>query len=220
MARRKLPAPQRRAELVAAARRLFASRGFANTTVSEIVQETGVAQGTFYWHFASKDEILRAVASDIVDENTQAMAKIMALPGAGPVERLCGLAEVFANYVEQEQSFLARFHHPQNRELHDEVNQEAYGRMIPAIQAVLEQGVAEGVFDVTSTEAAAGFIIAASQVVTERGLYGQHESSPRLAAALVTFVLKGLGYRPATSTLSTPAAPEGNERIGVRAAAR
>lgn len=220
MARRKLPAAQRRAELVAAARRLFASRGFANTTVSDIVQEAGVAQGTFYWHFTSKDQILRAVASDIVDENTRAMADAANVAGLGPAERLARIARIFSDYVDQERLFMARFHHPENRELHDEVNQEAYRRMVPALRAVIEQGVRDSIFDVGYPEAAAGFIVAASQVVTEAGLFGQQAPASHLAEFLLDFVLKGLGYRAAAATLAPTTAPEGNEPIGGRAIAR
>lgn len=214
MARRKLPAAQRRAELVAAARRLFSARGFAGTAVSDIVQEAGVAQGTFYWHFASKDEILRAVAADIVNENIRAIAEAATVDGLAAVDRLLRIAEIFATYVDTERSFMARFHHPDNRELHDEVNQEAYRRIVPALRTVIAQGVRESVFAVRDPEAAAGFIVAASQVVTEHQRFEQHEPPPRLAADLLDFVLKGLGYRPGPATLAPTAAPEGNEPIG------
>ena len=51
----------RRAELVSAAASLFSERGVAKTTVSDIVKVAGVAQGTFYLYFDSKDEVVLAV---------------------------------------------------------------------------------------------------------------------------------------------------------------
>ncbi len=36
---------------------LFAERGYHKTKISDIVKAVGVAQGTFYWHFKSKETI-------------------------------------------------------------------------------------------------------------------------------------------------------------------
>jgi AcrR family transcriptional regulator len=49
---------ERRNELMETADRLFSERGFAAVRVSDIVSAMGVAQGTFYYYFQSKDEIL------------------------------------------------------------------------------------------------------------------------------------------------------------------
>ena len=52
---------ERKQELIDAAERLFMERGYEATAVSDIVQEVGVAQGTFYYYFPSKEEILEAI---------------------------------------------------------------------------------------------------------------------------------------------------------------
>jgi len=38
--------------------RLFLAKGFAGTTTKELTDAAGVAKGTLYWHFTSKDRIL------------------------------------------------------------------------------------------------------------------------------------------------------------------
>ena len=55
-ARRRNPT-ERRDQLVAAARRVFEKKGFARTSVSDIVKAAGVAQGTFYLYFKEKNDI-------------------------------------------------------------------------------------------------------------------------------------------------------------------
>jgi AcrR family transcriptional regulator len=51
----------RQAELMDAAQELFILLGYQQTTVSTIVKKVGVAQGTFYYYFASKEAILEAI---------------------------------------------------------------------------------------------------------------------------------------------------------------
>jgi AcrR family transcriptional regulator len=51
----------RRAEIMNAARSIFARKGFARGIIDEIAQEAGVAKGTVYLYFRSKKDIYRAV---------------------------------------------------------------------------------------------------------------------------------------------------------------
>lgn len=57
-----------RASLVATARRLFGSHGYAATSLQAIVDAAGVTKGAFYHHFASKQEIFRHVFEDVQRE--------------------------------------------------------------------------------------------------------------------------------------------------------
>ncbi|WP_145152427.1 TetR/AcrR family transcriptional regulator [Paenibacillus xylanexedens] len=56
------PGEERRDQIIRIAMERFATQGYHQTKISDIVREAGVAQGTFYWHFKSKE----AIASEIV----------------------------------------------------------------------------------------------------------------------------------------------------------
>ncbi|GHF70200.1 AcrR family transcriptional regulator [Amycolatopsis bartoniae] len=72
----------RRAEIVAAARRCFSRDGFHQTSMPDIATEAGVSAGAPYRYFASKEEIILAIAGD-------AFRLVF-----GPVERLAATTEV------------------------------------------------------------------------------------------------------------------------------
>ena len=82
---RQLRADDTRARLFAAASELFAQRGYHGTTVDAIAKRAGVAKGTFFVHFATKD----AVITELVRIQTRMAkkARAAALP-AGPLAAL------------------------------------------------------------------------------------------------------------------------------------
>ena len=63
-----------RAALVAAARELFAERGYAGVGTEEIVQRAGVTRGALYHHFNDKEDLMRAVLHDLSRELAEASA--------------------------------------------------------------------------------------------------------------------------------------------------
>jgi AcrR family transcriptional regulator len=75
---------QKRARLMAVARRLFAERGFASTTTADIARRAGVSEGIVFHHFGSKAELLVAVAADYGRGLAEAMFAAAPPPGQPP----------------------------------------------------------------------------------------------------------------------------------------
>jgi AcrR family transcriptional regulator len=80
----------RRQEILAAALRCFARNGFHSTTITDVVRESGVSQGTFYLYFETKDDVIAALA----DDRSQSDALINAIAGA-EADPVVGLAILF-----------------------------------------------------------------------------------------------------------------------------
>lgn len=76
-----------RGQLIAVARRMFAERGYEDTSIEAVLREAGVSRGSLYHHFASKEALFEAVAEDV--ETTVGTQTIAATAGAdGPVAAL------------------------------------------------------------------------------------------------------------------------------------
>jgi AcrR family transcriptional regulator len=80
------PAEQRRDDLLEAAQRLFLDQGFIPTTIDQIAAAAGVAKGTVYLYFASKDEIRGALGERFARKHLAFMQKAVADAPERPLE--------------------------------------------------------------------------------------------------------------------------------------
>lgn len=70
-----------RADLLLAARKVFAARGFHEASIAEITQEADLGVGTFYLHFHDKDEIFNTLLGEgLHDIREQVAAEVMKVP--------------------------------------------------------------------------------------------------------------------------------------------
>jgi AcrR family transcriptional regulator len=73
-----------REELLSAALRVFARRGYREAGVDEIAAEAGYSKGALYWHFSGKEELLIALLEERIDAR---MRDRFALLASAPPER-------------------------------------------------------------------------------------------------------------------------------------
>ncbi|AJS60056.1 TetR/AcrR family transcriptional regulator [Paenibacillus sp. IHBB 10380] len=85
----------RRKQILQIALERFARQGYHHTKISDIVSEAGVAQGTFYWYFKSKE----AIALEIIREGQEQLLEVIGQ----------GYRQSYATVKEMEQASEALF---------------------------------------------------------------------------------------------------------------
>jgi AcrR family transcriptional regulator len=99
----------RRAEILDAARRRFASHGLAGTTIDEIAREASVAKGTVYLYYKSKDEVLlQLVERDLAELEAETLAAIGA--AASLDARLRGFFAASIGFFDRNRDFVDNCH--------------------------------------------------------------------------------------------------------------
>jgi len=97
MAKKKLSAAQRRAQLIDVGRKAFSEKGFEATSVEEIASRAGVSKPIVYQHFGGKEGLYAVVVDR---EMTQIVSLIAAAIGEGTArERVDKAALAFLTYV-------------------------------------------------------------------------------------------------------------------------
>ncbi|HXX46589.1 MAG TPA: helix-turn-helix domain-containing protein [Myxococcota bacterium] len=83
--RAKAPAaapPARRAEILAAAQRCFWKSGIRRSSIEDVANEAGLAKGTIYLYFRSKEELFAALAAELCAESLAGVERALAAPGS------------------------------------------------------------------------------------------------------------------------------------------
>jgi TetR/AcrR family fatty acid metabolism transcriptional regulator len=93
----------KRARILAAAERVFAKRGFFAARVSEIAKDAGVADGTIYLYFKSKDDVLISLFESRMKQVNAALREAIATaPANEPIEQLRAFIRTYLRLVHDE----------------------------------------------------------------------------------------------------------------------
>lgn len=82
-----------RAELVAAATKVFVERGFHAASLEQVAREAGYTTGAIYWHFGGKDELFLAVFEAYALTRVSELTELHDLDSVGLAERARALAD-------------------------------------------------------------------------------------------------------------------------------
>ena len=139
----------RRSAILTVASHLFAEKGYNTTTTAEIAQEAGVAEGTLYHHFGSKDGIFLTIFDEMVVEYL-AGAEVMAGEGKTGAETLSGLIRFHFEYLERNKTrflvILRDFpnHLAAERDGRPAEIRNRFSRMTDILSMVLSRGCNDG----------------------------------------------------------------------------
>ncbi|QXN62751.1 TetR/AcrR family transcriptional regulator [Serratia fonticola] len=177
----------RRAEILQAASELFQEIGYESTSVDSIVRSAGIAKGTFYYYFKSKDEVLAALAQQLCAEMVTRSQIIADDPQLGAIEKFCAIIASQNQTVEAGQALVEDLHRPENRALHERSNIETVLAFGPILAAVVEQGNQEGVFQVDDPLSTVQFILAGSLFLFGHQMFSwtPEEQAARMQAMLL-----------------------------------
>ncbi|MEZ4659189.1 MAG: TetR/AcrR family transcriptional regulator [Caldilineaceae bacterium] len=200
---------ERRLEIIETARKLFSERGFSNTPVDAIIKEMGVAKGTFYYYFKSKEEILEAIADHTLDQMVamaEQVANEPALSALAKMELLLSNSQVGDEEImEDSQAVAEQLHLPANRALHEVTSVQTVLRLSPIFAKIVEQGIAEKVFAVNRPLETMQFLLAGGGFLLDGGLFDfSAEEIVERRLAMQEIIERALGAEPGAFGFMNP----------------
>lgn len=185
---------ERRKEIVAAATTLFIQKGFEKTSVNDILKIVGIAKGTFYYYFKSKEEVLEAVVDQItllIKSRVKDASSNQSLPADKRFFKALQAMRVTEDYGD---IFLEDMHRPENALLHQKSLQSILTEIIPIFTEIVEDGIKEGIFDCPKPKQYMQILLAAAVGIFDQGIFlTDIEEQEDLLDAFQTLLTNSLG---------------------------
>lgn len=155
-------------EILDAAETLFFERGYQPTMISDIVKKVGVAQGTFYYYFSSKEEIVDALINRHL---SKFRADIDVVANSGEIsmpQKIELMANIMLATIQGRQGLLLEFlYNDQYLHLMDKVFRQAKKLLAPYLLSVIEEGTRNRIVSVPYPKAAASSMMSIIQCYVE-----------------------------------------------------
>jgi AcrR family transcriptional regulator len=152
----------RRNEILDAARRSFFSKGYDETTIQQIIDELGIAKGTFYHYFQSKVDLLDA----LIARTTTGMVESLTPVLDSDLNAIEKFNQIFRDIAALKMANLDFFlvllkvlFRDENTVLRSKMYESTVRRNTIIFTRVIRQGVQEGLFDASDPEEAAEMIL-------------------------------------------------------------
>ncbi len=188
----------RRNEIIDIAEELFLKSGYNETAVSDIVKRVGVSQGTFYYYFKSKEDILNAIIERYIDDIKVGVEAIAAKDDINAIEKIMAFFGFLNNMDQGKEKLIDYFYEGQNVHLHARFEKNVPSNIIPPFCQMIEEGVQEDFFDTKNPEMAALSIIGTTFAISH-WMYDKEDragSTKKIMAAIFDLIERILGAEP------------------------
>lgn len=183
---RTLPPEVRRAQILDAAAEVLTERGARATTMDRVAEVAGVAKGTVYLHFASKDALFGALRARYDEDLLSAAGEALGSTGS-PRQRLEGLlGQAIVLHARRAELHHVLFHEIGGSE------EAAMRRFRVLLAGFVEAGVRSGDFDVDDVEIAAALLLHGLHGILVDFLHARRVDEDAFIAATVSVLLGGL----------------------------
>ena len=188
---------ERRKEILETAERLFITKGYTKTTVNDILKEIGIAKGTFYHYFKSKEEVMDEIIMRIIKEDVAKAKVIVSNPNIPVLEKLFRvLIEQSPKSGDVKDKMIEQFHQPNNAEMHQKSLVQSIIHLSPVLTEILEQGIEEGIFSTSYPQETIELLLSSAQVIFDDGLFQwKPEEMMRRAKAYIKMMEVSVGAK-------------------------
>ena len=152
-------AEERKNEILDVAEELFAEKGYDNASTNDIIARIGIARGTLYHHFGSKEEILDAIVDRMTRGGISQARSIVNDKSLPILKRLTGVLGSLQVKGSAGNEVMEQMHKPQNALLHQKMQERLINGVVPLIAQLIKEGNESGIFETKYPKEAAEMIM-------------------------------------------------------------
>ena len=189
---------ERKKEILDAASRLFAVKGYGKCTINDILKEVNIAKGTFYYYFKSKEEVMDEIVASFTEQAVTA-AEAVLKEELEPGEKLLHMFLAMQIKGNQSEEILDELHKPENALMHQKTLNQIVTTMAPILAKLIEEGVEKGVWKCKYPLEYMQIFLAAASTLTDDGIFEMSsEEQIKILTALVSVLENMLSVKEGT----------------------
>ena len=139
-------AEKRKIEILDVADELFGKKGFDGTSTNDILEKVGIARGTLYHHFKSKEEIMDALIERYSDRLLGAAQEVAADKNTPLVDRIIRVVMSMNLSGGSSEEIMEHIHRPQNALMHQKIQKMIINGLTPILSEIICEGIEQGMF--------------------------------------------------------------------------
>jgi len=140
--------PEKRHLIISAAQDVFSELGFDRARISDIARKAGVADGTIYLYFKSKDELLISLFEERVSPAMEAIEAHVARGPQDPRGRVASLIRAYLQAMQADPSLgsIITMQVRQSKRFVTDYDNRPLARFFEALRSMVDDGVQQGIF--------------------------------------------------------------------------
>lgn len=185
---------ERKNEILDVSQRLFSEKGYGKCSVNEIINEIGIAKGTFYHYFKSKEEVLDA----IVERTTAMIIERAKLVGESkdmsPSEKFFNVFLCLRLEDKQQLELLDEMHKTENVLMHQKSLVSSVEGITPILVEIVKEGIEAGDFKCDYPEEYMRIFMTSTLTLMDEGIFSiPPDKQEKMFQALISMLESMLG---------------------------
>ena len=182
---------RRKEEIIKVAAHLFSNKSFHDVTMDEIADKVGVAKGTLYLYFSSKEKLYFEILEETFDSIESLLEKEVAKSDSAP-EKLRKVLKIIIRFYRQNMDVLKIFSRDETHLIqeHHELTERWRERRLDLYKKIIEKGIKEGSFKTNNTDLAAHLLYGSVGAVMV--FYDLDKSPEEIAEEVFSEISSGL----------------------------
>lgn len=164
---------RRKQELLRIAYRMFVEKGYEKTSIDEIIAEAGIAKGTYYYYFESKEATLEAVIDMMIEEEVGRAKEILA--ASLPIPQKLVSVIYSLRPAQGEQGIVNALNVKENIVMHEKVNRRIVEEAVPLLTEIVKEGISQGMLSCNNIEERVKMLLIISQHTFDDGDFSDRD---------------------------------------------
>ncbi len=178
---------ERRQEILDAAEKLFSRTGFDGTSTNDILGAVGIARGTLYYHFPSKEDIMDALIGRTCTRVLDAARGIASDRSIPVLERILRVVGAMNIQGESGKEIMEHIHKPQNVRMHQKTQKVLLNGVAPILTEIVREGVEEGLFRTPYPREGVEMVVTYANAAFDNDLFDSTEEDRAARAAALLY---------------------------------